>query len=206
MKVKTFLFFALISLLLSVIGCKEKEKPTFYMPQDFKDYVIFPIGSYWIYQDSISGVIDSTNLQLRTSTMLDENDFPYICEYIIEQVYHSYDNYTYHNTGKINDYISNYSENNSYVYLQSDPIFISNVEIGVSSGNLKYENFYDSLIINNTSFKDVKVFSSNESFGNIPFSRTYYYSRFIGLIKVVLTLTPGYDSPKVWELKKYHIN
>ncbi|NVO03653.1 MAG: hypothetical protein HXX09_13235 [Bacteroidetes bacterium] len=204
MKIKLFLFTALIFFLLSAVGCKEKEKPTFNMPQEFKDYVIFPIGSYWIYQDSISGAIDSTNLQSRTSTMLDDNNFPYICEYIIEQVYHSYNNYTNHNSGKINDYISNYSENNSYVYLQSDPIFISNVDIGVSSGNLKYEKFYNSLFIKNTTFKDVKVFSSNESIGNIEFLRTYY-SRFVGLIKLEYKEISS-NNLKVWELKKYHIN
>jgi len=49
----------LLSVIIMTASCQNEPIPTYYMPQEFKDYVDFPVGSYWIYEDSISGDVDT---------------------------------------------------------------------------------------------------------------------------------------------------
>ncbi|MBI4647496.1 MAG: hypothetical protein HY738_13130 [Bacteroidia bacterium] len=197
---------------ISAECCKEKESPTYYMPQEFKDYVVFPQGSYWIYEDSISEKMDSIILQTQTTKILEPpsyNDWGYNYECLVDWVYSSYKNQTIFREGKYNEYIAN-NKNNSYIYYTGSytgsfsPLFISNIAIGKGSDGLIYELFNDSIIINDNLYKDVKVFSTIGQYNNSFFLRTYY-SRHIGLIKVIITKTDT-SGTKVWELKKYHIN
>ena len=45
---------------LLILGCKEKELPTYYVSQEMLRYCWFPEGSYWIYEeDSTPGWFDS---------------------------------------------------------------------------------------------------------------------------------------------------
>ena len=64
MKAIPFLYFLGLNLLgiLFFSGCKkdQPEPPVDYLPQDFKDWMCFKEGTYWVYQDSITGKLDST--------------------------------------------------------------------------------------------------------------------------------------------------
>ena len=44
---KKSLSYLMISLLLLIFvqSCREPEKPVYYMPQEFKDYIDFPVSS-----------------------------------------------------------------------------------------------------------------------------------------------------------------
>ena len=56
-RAKAILLMFILVLVLSALSCR---KPiTYYMPQDLKDYCMFPVGSWWVYEDSISGEKDS---------------------------------------------------------------------------------------------------------------------------------------------------
>jgi len=79
-KLATLMIYSIIIafFICSAISCK-KEKPTYYIPQEIKDYVMFPEGSYWIYEDSITGNIDSIFL-LESNTLIfnpDNSSFKY---------------------------------------------------------------------------------------------------------------------------------
>jgi hypothetical protein len=59
---KSFLLLCICLSTLFFIGCKKEQPdpPIDYMPQDFKDWMCFKEGTYWVYQDSITGRLDST--------------------------------------------------------------------------------------------------------------------------------------------------
>ena len=48
MKVTKILFLILAIICCIASDC-DNDIPTYYMPQEFKDYVDFPVGSYWVY-------------------------------------------------------------------------------------------------------------------------------------------------------------
>jgi len=58
------------------------------MPQEFKDYVDFPVGSYWIYEDSVSGAVDSIYLFERNITIAQPSSGNYKWEKLIQR-FHS---------------------------------------------------------------------------------------------------------------------
>ncbi|MCX6353014.1 MAG: hypothetical protein NTX03_14325 [Bacteroidetes bacterium] len=59
--------FKIILLILSIAilqqsSCKKKETPTYYIDKTFAKYVDFPVGSWWVYKDTISGKVDSVKM------------------------------------------------------------------------------------------------------------------------------------------------
>jgi hypothetical protein len=61
------------------------------MDQDFKDYILFKVGSYWIYKDSASGAIDSVYLYNQEIDMYKGNDkVRYNMEEFSENLYSTY--------------------------------------------------------------------------------------------------------------------
>lgn len=199
--------------IFSILACmsadchKKKDNPTYFMPQEFKDYVVFPQGSYWIYEDSISGITDSMYLQMQTTKIMEPpgyNDWGYNYEYIEEQLYSSYKNQINSRVSRYNEFISN-NENGSYMYYGLYPLFISNISIGIGCDNLKYIQFLDSLLIKNIWLKNIKVFSNIDPIGNIKSIKTFF-CRNIGLVKMEINDNTDTTGLKIWELKKYHIN
>lgn len=47
---------------LSSCGPNDEVKPTYYIDQDTKDFCIFNVGSWWVYQDSASGQRDTVTI------------------------------------------------------------------------------------------------------------------------------------------------
>jgi hypothetical protein len=67
-------------MLLSMLGCKEKEPETYYVNQEMLKYCWFPAGSYWIYEeDSVPGSTDSVYITSRNSGIIEDEgeDYPY---------------------------------------------------------------------------------------------------------------------------------
>lgn len=97
----------LLLLATSQYSCKpeppvQPKEPVFKaIPQAIKDYCVFKYGSYWIYQDSISGALDTVTVQ---SYSIDTVNYPKIDgqlvginEIFTVKLYHSFDDF--------NDYI-----------------------------------------------------------------------------------------------------
>lgn len=53
-------FFTLIALFacIATVGCGD-DPPTYFLFPDSREYCVFPVGSKWVYKDSISGKLDS---------------------------------------------------------------------------------------------------------------------------------------------------
>ncbi len=56
----------------------DNGKPTYYLDDTIKKFTVFPVGSWWVYQDSASGGYDtisvqSSNIEIRVSNKTDFN-------------------------------------------------------------------------------------------------------------------------------------
>ena len=205
MKAKIYLFILIISILCIAADCTKepKEYPTYYMSQEFKDYVLFPVGSFWVYQNTSSGIEDSIFLFKQEIKILEAapNERGFNCE-VFKQNFYSSVNDTLIGVGGIlapgtpsvyNIYINN-KWNTNYSFFA--PANIG--DIAPDYPNLKYINFYDTLNINGNNFYEIRVFENLKQYNNQP--KKFYYARNVGLIKIEL-----FDGT-IWELKKYFIN
>ena len=92
MKTKPITILTSIFLLLFCFSCHKPDKtPKYYLPQDLKDYVMFPVGSYWVYKDSLSGATDSIVLT-KQETYIEEpgHVWDFYWENLRQEFYSSY--------------------------------------------------------------------------------------------------------------------
>jgi hypothetical protein len=173
------------------------------MDQDFKDYILFKVGSYWIYNDSASGGIDSVYLYSQEIDMYKGNDkVRYNMEEFSERLYST-----------INDTLmggaGNGDQNFPYVYRQvPSKNFINFIPYYFSTGtdtintefdNLTYVNYYDSIKISSSWFKAAKCFSNMDS--SFPYNpKKIYLSQHIGIIRKELF------NGQIWDLIRYHVS
>jgi hypothetical protein len=69
----------LLSLLMLVFSCREKpDPPTYLFPSEFLPYIVFQNGSYWVYEDSATGALDSVVVSnyVREIAPVYEDDLP----------------------------------------------------------------------------------------------------------------------------------
>ena len=67
---RLFFFTVCLICVVMVSGCKKNAASTYYIPQQFKDYGIFKIGSYWLYIDDSTGQIDSSYMKYTPEPIL----------------------------------------------------------------------------------------------------------------------------------------
>ncbi len=60
--IKSILYLLLALFLFSGADCTTEDYEDVYMTEDFKDHVMFPVGSYWVYEDSVSGYWDTIKI------------------------------------------------------------------------------------------------------------------------------------------------
>jgi len=72
----------------------DEQEPTYYMSEEFKDYVLFPEGSWWVYENQY-GQIDSINLFSQDTEIKDGKDnYPYNFEWVNQNLFTSHYNDT----------------------------------------------------------------------------------------------------------------
>jgi hypothetical protein len=199
MKPKKILFLILAIICCIAADCgKDNDKPTYYMPQDFKDYVMYPVGSYWIYEDSVSGDIDSIYL-LSYETYIFETGHSSSFNYErLEQTFYS----SYWLKQCLGISMVEYNTNPLiYIYKGLLGYYFGDCNVGTNIQHGEYLAYSDSLKINNKWYKTVKCFSYTY---NQKFSK-YYWSKDIGGIRKE-EYTSSTDTIMVWNLKKYYIN
>ena len=181
----------LIFLLIFISGCIDPynhEIVDHSLSQEIKDYTVFPIGSNWVYFDSLSGIEDSiyiTNLEQHYFQRAEDfNRY----EHYFSSCYSSFQNTTFSRAAMVMD-----GQDNS-VYFDNNIIkFVSNLPLGLNGEGIYYHAFFDSIFIRNSIYHEVKVFYQ-------PLDTSYYYfAKNIGLIK-------ERTKTAVKELDHYHIN
>lgn len=159
------------------------------MPQEFKDYIDFPVGSWWVYKDSVSGVSDTVTLISSETSIVDPGTSYDVSDFKFEklhQIFSSSNSDSNFGGGSFFDISTfEYSANGYY-------FDISN---GITEIQCAYLfSVYDSLLINNTPYFNV-VCIKQSCGGN----GSYYWVKHIGLIKKV-------DSSHIWKLVNFNVN
>lgn len=205
--------FVLIIIVFLTIGCKKKKDiPTYYITQDFRDYAVFPVGSYWVYEDSLSNIIDTIKLTSSTTNfntfeINSEGDVGFYYEEYKAIYYSTYFNTNYTYKGMIFerntfDFFYYFFYNPRIIY------FISDIEIGTGydagAGVYIYECKLDSANILGNAYLNVKVFKNKYPQQGVIHSKTYN-SKNIGRVRIeIIDTLLGYNY--IWNLKNYYIN
>ena len=190
----TFLACTLTILLLWSCQKKAKDPEYVYIPQDFKDFICFNQGSYWVYLNN-SGTKDSVVLNSQEFNMLQmEEQYSYLHLEELQQTF------LINNTSTLLMLCKQYSSySKSYTYF---PSFNSNSTnqfrahnlstIGKKVADIEYLQFYDTLSIGNVNYSNVKLFQY--------LNEKYYFAKNIGLIEIVK------DSVISWRLLNYSVH
>ena len=204
----------LVVLLNSCEGCKSDYGPYIPMPKEFKSYTVFPKGSYWIYKDSASMLLDSINEYDADYNKLGGNPNAY---YINDVWIFSYKsthhlNDSLHGFSGIDDYTKFYvySENIQTViydyplYFDADTLNSKYQYNDYDGGfvDVTYTKLMSSMAIGSNVFTDVKVFEQSKLMPHVPntLTRRIFIAKNVGIIRRELF------NGEVWELEKYFIN
>lgn len=143
--------FLIILIVLFMSSCEfflGKEQPAqyYYMSDEFKSYVMFPVGSWWVYQDSITGQTDTLTLLFQAVDMVEYADNVHV-----EQLFQDF------GYGR---YPMNTVCGKEIMYMGDPRIYICIENIGDTvCGDMIYKAHLDTLILNNCKFTDMKHYN-----------------------------------------------
>jgi|GEM_PF-1592797 len=195
-----FLIGILMIGLLSLSACDETDGlPIVNSSETFKAYVDFPVNSYWVFQDTADGFIDSVSMVHREVKYVgdDEEYGPCNRETIKTRHYRGwYEDIFYGNiAGNCFDEFEFYSTGGR-TYFFDGP----NVSIGTQYNGATYTAYMDSVEIQGSTYKEVKVFTLEEwTTDQVPYPRKVYFAKDIGIIYREMA------DNRVWELLRYKI-
>ena len=197
---KLSFFFVFICLIFT--SCYKKENPEHYViSTDFRKWVDFNDGSYWVYKNENSGVIDSCFIVHKGEyTYREFSDAGYyydIIQIILSRgtFFQSIEvqaeaNYDFATIGLIKG-----TEENS---LRSD--IQKGQRIAVGKGIYKVVDVLDSVQINNYYFKNVIHTRSANPWTVDSIIHDYFFSKGIGLIRLHQTLM---NTDSTWNLLRW---
>jgi hypothetical protein len=188
--------------------CRNDNGPTYLMDQDFKDFVLFPSGSYWVYTNN-AGSMDSLYLYFQ-ETRIDKSHkiYPFNHEGFTQNLSSSfYKDTLFGGGGAMKNYdtilftyneryISNSSVTGLQFYNKKKP---GSVLDYAEDSKVKYIGVLSGYYVNGVQYSDVKVFE-NFIAADVNLSRKIYYVKGIGVIRKELF------NGQEWDLKRYHIN
>jgi len=194
------LYIILIS--ITLLGCKKKEVQTYYISDYLKHYSIFQFGSYWIFKNETTSMIDSSFIKS-------------------PPFFHFYQNYQTDPIMQICDieYGGNFilgsqiTYGNYYLSLKPgpggsclrDPFQPGWFEYNGYNELLKDVQAYDTLIINNIIFTNVlctQILQFHTQKRDTSYY-TFYFCKSVGLIKYNKRLYNSNDS--TWSLLRFHV-
>lgn len=208
---------------LSVHCKKDKEPISWPLSQGFKDYIYFKDDTYWVYQDSITKYNDSVWVTESTIyTTVDEIDKGWKKKKM-EVEYELFDYKTRSNSNsKILEYYSNswascVSRNDtdgSFCFscwrkridivseYSSDVFFYEPIE-STEAGSVTLTNVFDSLKINNITFKSVCRIYDTQNYTENGYETVFYIAKNIGIIRKEIEYKQG--KWEIWNLIRYNI-
>ncbi|PLW92728.1 MAG: hypothetical protein C0592_09295 [Marinilabiliales bacterium] len=180
-------YFMFLLIIITALSCNRKDPcEEFYFSNEYKAYIFFPTGSYWVYSDTTFNVTDSVNLQYQNVTLNDYCDTRTEFEEILEQRYFS--SFFYDGSPYLS--VWGHASHQYYNQEQDHPM-------GVFTDNA---NFYDTMTVNNVLYHDVRAVQFSQG------TAEFYWAKNIGLIKKVMPYDYQSDSVVNFELVRYHIN
>lgn len=198
MKRNILVSFIIVFTVLIMISCEE-EKVLYPLDQEIKDYTYFPIGTFWIYMDSLLNEKDTLRViggEMGTYEST-EKDFEY--EYFSQFIYSTRKkaNMLYMGTAEY------YLDYQTCVLNQygNGPKFFSMKPRGYNYNNLIYEKNLDSLDVGQRCYNNIKVFKYIKTYTDTSDYERYYYVKKIGLIRKDINKTQ-----EQWELIDFYLN
>jgi hypothetical protein len=201
-----FLCFVLMSAIVILSACSKKTDPTLYIPDQFKKYSLFQVGSYWIFKNEKSLSVDSSYVSstpVMQYRQFDNNGTESTLEFC--EIYYKGKFIKHCNISAFNDMMWLLDSYASDCLISGCfyPGFIYNE---TSYSTFKTIEYIDSLNINNKLFRSIihtqhtDIFSNNDTV-----IYNYYLVTGIGLIKFELFNSHANRADTIWTLLKYHI-
>jgi len=222
MSIRTKYSVLFISLLcFAFCSCRKKKEEiknyNYQLPSTIESYTYFKAGTYWIYQDSATSIMDSVyvtsaNKGVKVIKFEDNLGYQGSFGWFSCWMYSSHDNYQYEhwvdqtweiygspttcNRSKYSTQFSGPNGGNSILY--------ANLALGSNlysnSSTVTYKAFYNSYILQSDTFNNVKKWYNSQNFTEDRNRTNFYIANNIGIIRKELL-----DSNKVWNLLRYKI-
>ncbi len=189
-------------------GC---PKPRTYIPipDEVKAYVVFPVGSYWIYTDSLSDQLDSVCITAVLSRIGSEPESridPEIIQMAQESSYYGDSvrggveilspllpkQFMY----SMNSGFTNFFCCTGYFNGEEQPTF-EPYKSGFDAGYTKYVGYWEDYVVGNQVYHKVRAYQTVYELPRNPIRR--YYAAEVGLIRAEM------KDGKIWKLERYKI-
>jgi hypothetical protein len=209
----------LLSLLMLVFSCREKpDPPTYYIPDAYKSYIAFQLGSYWVYEDSVSGALDSVVVDQYKhdfSPYYEDLDAP--DEVLYYNEYFSVVTFSFFTSKKhtLNSFnVCDHPTEGSSCYMTtralnttSETAYIHiaqyNFKLGrVNSGDDETVAIYPSYMMDSSIYETVVKTYIPTDYTEEGYHSYYYFAKNAGIIRKEIQTSWG--TWRIWKLKRYH--
>lgn len=189
-----YIFFIAV-LTITFAACDKPEDEYIYLDAQYYDYMLFPEGSWWVYEEDGSGAKDTVTVIEQTSTQYDISGD---CsrgrafkEFATLKVKSSFNKDTLKYTTGWGEMSYNWGKYKVFT------THLKHAKTNISY-NVRYTYYeYDSLITDNKKYYDVKVIENEDM--SYSCEENFTSAKGIGIIQ--RTTCEG----EVWNLKDYHI-
>lgn len=209
-KTKPVRVLILVLFVVQSISCEQTQHPTFRMNSDFKDFVLFPVGSHWIYGQDGNTNRDSIYLSSQNMTINEtRRAYPFNFEQFQQSMYTSfYDDsllgfggaVSYEDTSVCfvftEGYLSNSQERNLQFYTRHK--VGTTLQLTEATG-ATYLDSLSNYTVNGIKYSDVRVFECPDFRGPLM-TKKIYYARGVGVIRKELF------NGQVWNLLRYKVS
>jgi len=198
--------------MLVLSGCCEfcrVDAPTYVMDQDFKDYTLFPVGSYWIYSEDITKEYDSVYLYRQEVRMSDSYKIhSYKYEYFDQSLGSTFFNDTLSGGSAAERYYDtvyfSYAERYLSNFVVTNLQFFNKVAAGTTldfsdDSQVKYTGELNSFVVGGIEYQNVRIFE-NRVLTDDRLPERIYYAKGIGVIRKELF------NGQIWNLERHLIN
>ena len=179
------------------------------MDQDFKDYTLFPVGSYWIYSENISKEYDSVYLYQQEVGINDSHKIhSYSYENFGQSLGTTFFNDTLFGGSATERYYDTiyflYSERYLSNYVITNLQFFNKMAAGTTldfadDSQVKYTGELNSFTADGIEYRNVRVFENLiQTDDRLP--KKIYYAKGIGVVRKDLF------NGQIWNLKRHFIN
>jgi hypothetical protein len=208
MRVYTSIGIGVVAMLMLNACRKDGVAPYYNLPKEFSEYIVFPKGSYWVYEELATAKVDSIYqyrsdvVRKKAESKLGYNYDQYIAGYKSSLSSDSLRGFGFPDFNDQSFFV--HEEFWLGDFLNMPRIFTSDPAVGKSvryteNYSLEYEHFYDGFKVGGKVYHEVKVFHHPFNFFQGQ-SERIFFAKNVGIIRRELF------NGEIWELKRHVIN
>ncbi len=196
--IKTTLFFILTIL---TFGSCIKPIETVCMSEEMKSFIDFPVGSWWVYRDTSNNIVDSFYLETRTVNLRRPVESYIEYEYLEQRFSHNNNSGEFGMTSLESQKISGSRHSDHFLSYNQTWFSYFATEVEFKVANKGYVEHFDSVVVFNKIYYDVRVFSNF-------MSDSVFWCKDVGVIKKIVNPNNLNDTVggRLCLLEKYYIN